>query len=420
MKTYLVGGAIRDELLGRPVTEKDWVVVGSTAEQMQSLGFQPVGNDFPVFLHPETKEEYALARTERKTGPGYKGFHFYAAKDVSLEQDLLRRDLTINAIAQDSQNQLIDPFNGQQDIRDRVLRHVSPAFSEDPVRILRIARFAARYHHLGFTIAPETMALMTDMVNQGEVDALVAERVWKETHRALAEQNPSVFFYTLRQCGALKRLMPELDALFGIPQNPEYHPEIDTGVHVMMTIDQTAKLNANLPVRFATLLHDLGKAQTPHTELPHHPLHAEHSPPLVKALCKRLGVPKYEKELALAVALYHIDCHKILTYDAATVVEIILAIDGFRRPQKFADFLLSCEADSKGRAGSENTPYPNRRYFWGAFQACKHISSRPFVEQGLQGAALGIAIKNARIDAVEVYIRNWHTQKNNIDDNQND
>ncbi|HSC76690.1 MAG TPA: multifunctional CCA addition/repair protein, partial [Pseudomonadales bacterium] len=339
MKTYLVGGAVRDKLLGLAIKERDWVVVGATPEQLLTLGYKPVGKDFPVFLHPETGEEYALARTERKTAPGYRGFVFHTDTNVTLEQDLYRRDLTINAIVQDEHEQLIDPYGGQIDLQQKILRHISPAFSEDPVRILRIARFAARFHHLGFHIANETLALMTQMVKNGEVDALVAERVWQECERALGEKNPQIFFDVLRQCGALAVIFPEVDALFGIPQPALHHPEIDTGIHTLMVVQQCALLTDDKHARFAALCHDLGKALTPISTLPRHIGHEQKSDAPVLALCQRLGVPNEYRDLALRVAVYHTHCHRALELRAATIVELFENIDLFRRPQRLEPFL---------------------------------------------------------------------------------
>lgn len=407
MEIFLVGGAVRDKLLGRTVSEKDWVVVGATPEEMLALGYQPVGKDFPVFLHPQTKEEYALARTERKTAPGYTGFQFYAAADVTLEDDLVRRDLTINAIAESETGELFDPFGGQDDIHNRVLRHVSPAFAEDPVRILRIARFAARYHHLGFTVAEETRELMRSMVSSGEVDHLVAERVWKEMSRALLEASPSVFFSTLRDCGALARILPEVDALFGVPQRPEYHPEIDTGIHTLMSLEQACRLSTSVEVRFAVLLHDLGKGETPKEEWPRHHAHEQRSLPLVRAVCQRLAAPKTARDLALAVAEFHTHCHKALELKPTTLVKTLEKLDAFRRPQRFGEFLLCCEADARGRTGLETRAYPQADYFAGALRACMQVSVAELMENGLSGADLGQALHRERINAVKSYQKEY-------------
>ena len=397
MKTYLVGGAVRDKLLGREATEKDWVVVGSTPEEMHRLGFTPVGKDFPVFLHPHTKEEYALARTERKTGHGYGGFSFYCGSEVSLEEDLIRRDLTINAMAEDETGKIIDPYNGQQDLANRILRHVSPAFAEDPVRILRIARFAARYHHLGFRIADETIQLMQMMVDNGEVDHLVAERVWKETERALGEQNPDVFIEVLRNAKALARLFPEIDALFGVPQTALHHPEIDTGVHTLMSLQQAAKLSPSTSVRFATLLHDLGKAKTPPHEWPRHIAHEDRSLPLVKQLCERIAAPKEYKELALMVAQWHTHCHRALELKPATILKVLQSNDAFRRPERFEQFLLCCEADARGRTGFEDRDYPQANFFRAALSAAQNIDITAIQAQNLTGKAFGDAVNQQRL-----------------------
>ncbi|RYZ97392.1 MAG: multifunctional CCA addition/repair protein, partial [Moraxellaceae bacterium] len=389
MKKYLVGGAVRDKLLGYPFHEQDWVVVGATPEIMAELGFIAVGKDFPVFLHPDTKEEYALARTERKTGKGYNGFTFNCSADVTLEEDLVRRDLTINAIAEDEEGNIIDPYNGQQDLIDKKLRHVSGAFLEDPVRILRIARFAARYHHLGFTVADETLILMREMVNNGEVDHLVAERVWKETQRALGELAPDIFIQCLRDCGALERLFPEIDALFGIPQPVIYHPEIDTGIHTLMCLQQAAKLSDDVCVRFATLLHDLGKATTPEVELPRHIAHEDRSVPLVKTLCERIGAPKDYKELATIVAQWHTHCHRALELKPSTILKTFTRTDAFRRPERFEKFLLCCEADARGRTTFENREYLQTQYLRGALQAAQKIDIHSLQNLGLSGKEFG-------------------------------
>ena len=401
MKIYLVGGAVRDKLLGRPVTEKDWVVVGSNPEQMAAAGYTAVGKDFPVFLHPHTKEEYALARTERKTGQGYGGFSFYCGEEITLEDDLIRRDLTINAMAEDEQGNLIDPYGGQQDLQQRWLRHVSPAFAEDPVRILRIARFAARYHGLGFRVAPETLALMQQMVVAGEVDHLVAERVWKETQRALGEPHPDIFIQVLRDCGALARLMPEVDALFGVPQTAIHHPEIDTGVHTLMCLQQAAKLSPDPLVRFATLVHDLGKGATPPAEWPRHIAHEARSLPLVRQLCDRLTAPKDYKELGLLVAEFHTHCHRALELTPATLLKTIQRLDALRRPERFELFLLCCEADARGRTGFEQRDYPQADYLRQALQLCQAVSSRDLVAQGLTGQALGDALNQNRLQQLK-------------------
>ena len=379
MKTYLVGGAVRDELLDYPHKEKDWVVVGATPEDMLDAGFQQVGKDFPVFLHPETKEEYALARTERKTSPGYKGFDVHATPDVTLEQDLLRRDLTINAIAKDETGEIIDPFNGLQDIHDRILRHVSPAFAEDPVRILRVARFAARYLHLGFIVADETMQLMKQMVEDGEVDALVPERVWQEMEKALGERSPSRFIEVLRDCGALERILPELDRLFGVPQPEEHHPEIDTGIHTLMVLQQACRLSDDTGVRFAALMHDLGKGVTPESEWPHHIEHEARGADIVLDVCKRLRIPNEYRDLAERTARFHLHYHRALELKPSTVVNTLEQLDAFRKPQRFEKFLLASEADARGRPGHEDSTFPQGAYFRTAFAQAQKVDIKSLV-----------------------------------------
>ncbi|MGA9852817.1 MAG: multifunctional CCA addition/repair protein [Gammaproteobacteria bacterium] len=396
MQIYLVGGAVRDELLGLPVKERDWVVVGATPAELAARGFKPVGKDFPVFLHPESHEEYALARTERKTGPGYHGFEFYSAPQVTLAEDLRRRDLTINAMARDEQSKLIDPYHGKPDLDARLLRHVSPAFTEDPVRVLRVARFAARFAPLGFKIAPETLALMSKMAANGEVDALVAERVWQETAKALATEKPSVFFGVLRECDSLKRIFPEIDKLFGVPQPEKHHPEIDTGVHVMLVLDQAARLSTDIVVRFAALVHDLGKGTTPADILPHHYGHEERSVKLVEALCERLRVPKDYRELAVLTARYHGLVHRARELRAETVLKLLQNVDAFRRPERFAQFLLACEADALGRKGLEDAPYPQAVYLRKALDAAVAVKT-PTAESG---AEIGVQLHAARLKAI--------------------
>jgi tRNA nucleotidyltransferase (CCA-adding enzyme) len=401
MQVYLVGGAVRDTLLGYPYHERDWVVVGATPEAMQAQGYTPVGKDFPVFLHPDTKEEYALARTERSTAPGYTGFAFHASPEVSLEDDLIRRDLTINAIAQDSQGQVFDPFNGVQDIKAKKLRHVSQAFSEDPVRILRLARFAARYHHLGFTVAAPTMALMQRMVAQGEADHLVAERVWKEMSRALGERNPEVFVTVLRECGALAKILPELDRLFGIPQPPEHHPEVDTGEHTLMVLQQACLLSQATEVRFAALMHDLGKAETPPDNWPRHINHEQLGLPVIKTLCQRLAVPNDCRDLALLAAQHHTNVHRAFELRPATVLKLIKQTDALRRPERFRQLLLVCQADSRGRTGFEKRDYPQQTYLQKALSACQNVDVKALVARGLQGAELGAAIDAQRLQQLK-------------------
>ncbi|SMF01656.1 tRNA nucleotidyltransferase (CCA-adding enzyme) [Alteromonadaceae bacterium Bs31] len=398
MEIFLVGGAVRDKLLNQACPDRDWVVVGARPEQMLEAGYQPVGKDFPVFLHPETKEEYALARQERKSGRGYTGFEFCTDPDITLEQDLLRRDLTINAIAMDEQGGLIDPYQGLQDLEQRKLRHVSDAFKEDPVRILRVARFAARYHRLDFTIADETMQLMREMVANGEVDHLVAERVWKEFVRALAEPSPQVFIKALRDCGALARLMPELDALFGVPQPTKHHPEIDTGVHSLMSLIRASELSESTDVRFASLVHDLGKGLTPQNELPRHIGHEKSGVPLIKALCQRLGVPNQHKELALMVGEFHTHSHRALELTPKKLLHTLQRLDAFRRPERFAQFCVCCQADAQGRTGFETREYPQAKYLATALKLLQDVDSAMFIQQGLQGAAFGQALQKHRLN----------------------
>ncbi|UTW46321.1 multifunctional CCA addition/repair protein [bacterium SCSIO 12696] len=406
MEIYLVGGAVRDSLLDYPVVERDWVVVGATPQQMESQGYKAVGADFPVFLHPETGEEYALARTERKTAPGYKGFQFHAAEDVTLEQDLLRRDLTINAIAQDEQGNLFDPYNGRADLDKRVLRHVSSAFAEDPLRVLRVARFAARYHHLGFTIAPETMALMSQLATSGELNALTPERVWKETERALGERSPQLFIDVLRQCGALKILFPEVDALFGVPQRADYHPEVDSGIHTIMSLQQSALLSDDTAVRFAVLVHDLGKAITPSDILPRHIGHEERGVPLVKALSERLKVPNRFYVLAKKVTRYHLLCHKAQTLRPTTILKLLKGLDAFRQPDQLELFLLACTADARGRTGFENTEYSSANWLRRIHRELQMVSAKEFVEQGKKGAEIAEAMDRKKLDIIAEYKKN--------------
>lgn len=400
METYLVGGAVRDELLGVEVRERDWVVVGSTPEQMVDLGYRPVGKDFPVFLHPRTNEEYALARTERKSGRGYRGFTVHTDPEVTLEEDLQRRDLTINAIARDSSGQLVDPFGGRMDIEARLLRHVSPAFVEDPVRILRVARFAARLKHLGFEIAQDTMLLMRTMVDAGEASDLVPERVWQETEGALATSNPEVFFAVLHECGALKVVFPELERLFGVPQPARWHPEIDTGVHTLMVLAQAAQLSDDTVVRFAALTHDLGKGITPPEHWPSHRGHEELSVALILALCERLRVPNEHRDLAVQVARFHGHCHKALKLRPRTILKVLENVDAFRRPQRFEQFLLACEADARGREGLETRDYPQADRMRTAFAAAQSVDPRSLGIDDLNGEQIRERIRKARIAAI--------------------
>ncbi len=403
MKIYLVGGAVRDKLLRHPFHERDWVVVGSSPKEMQTLGYRAVGKDFPVFLHPDSKEEYALARTERKTAPGYTGFQFHCAPTVSLEDDLLRRDLTINAMAQDDDGNLIDPYNGRRDLDAKLLRHVSDAFREDPVRILRIARFAARYHHLGFKVADDTRQLMSEMVAAGEVDHLVNERVWKEMQRALGEQTPHIFIQVLRDCGALARIIPELDALFGVPQPPQHHPEIDCGLHALLSLQQACRLSDDERVRFAALMHDLGKATTPTAELPRHIGHEPRSGKLVKGCCQRMAVPKEFRELAVQVAELHTHCHRARELTAKSLVKLFQNLDIYRRPDRLQLFLLSCEADARGRTGFENTNYPQADYLRGAAELCRGVNAQQLLNEGLSGKALGEGLERRRKQLLQDY-----------------
>ncbi|MEH6515115.1 MAG: multifunctional CCA addition/repair protein [Halioglobus sp.] len=401
MKVYLVGGAVRDELLNYPFHEKDWVVVGATPAQLLDQGYNQVGKDFPVFLHPETKEEYALARTERKQGHGYTGFAVDCDPGVTLEQDLERRDLTINAIARDTDGTIIDPYGGQRDIEARVLRHVSDAFTEDPLRVLRTARFAARYHHLGFTVAPETVELMSNIVNQGELAHLPAERIWVEMEKALAERNPQVFVTVLRDCGALAALIPELEALFGVPQTAEHHPEIDTGVHTLMSLQQATLLSQDTDVRLAVLLHDLGKGTTPEADWPRHIAHEHRGLKLIKAVCQRLKVPNQHRDLALKVCEFHTHCHRALELRGKTILKVLNATDALRRPDRFEAFLLACEADARGRLGLEERAYPQADYLRGALELVSSVSAAQFAEAGVSGKALGEAISTERVKLLD-------------------
>jgi tRNA nucleotidyltransferase (CCA-adding enzyme) len=401
MKTYLVGGAVRDKLLNLPVKERDWVVVGATQQEMLDLGYQQVGKDFPVFLHPETREEYALARTERKTGPGYTGFEVHAEPEVTLEQDLERRDLTINAIAMDEEGNLIDPFNGQEDLNSGILRHVSPAFSEDPVRILRVARFAARFAQFGFKVAHSTNTLMRDMVENGEVNALVPERVWAETEKALGEDHPEQFFEVLRGCGALARVFPEIDALFGVPQPEKHHAEIDTGVHIMMVLKQAVQITSDKRVRFAALVHDLGKGNTPEEEWPQHIGHEKRSVELVEQLCERLRIPNDYRDLGIITARYHSHCHRALELTPQTLLKTLEGLDVFRRPERFEHFLMACAADSRGRKGMEDNAYPQADLFRRAYEACASIDNQEIAESGFTGEQFAEELHRKRIQAIK-------------------
>ncbi len=399
VQTYLVGGAVRDELLGLPIRERDWCVVGATPQKMLERGFRPVGKDFPVFLHPDSHEEYALARTERKTGAGYHGFRFDTSPEITIEEDLARRDLTINAMARDERGMLVDPFGGLRDLEECSLRHVSDAFAEDPVRVLRAARFRARFHELGFRIAGETLDLMRALVAGGEVDALVPDRVWAETRVALEGRHSRVYFETLRECGALERVLPEVNALFGVPQPPKWHPEIDTGVHTMMVLDQAERLSDDLAVRFAALVHDLGKATTDRSKLPSHPGHETRSVSLIEALADRLPLPRACRELALLVAEWHTHCHRALELRDDTVLKLLERTDAFRRPDRFEQFLLACEADARGRTGLEDRPYVQAGHLRAALNAALAVDTGA-IAQELRGPAIGAEIRRRRVRAV--------------------
>lgn len=403
MKIYKVGGAVRDRLLGKPVTDIDWVVVGASAEQMLAKGFRPVGSDFPVFLHPKTGEEYALARTERKSGRGYGGFVFHASPDVTLEEDLIRRDLTINAMAEDDAGTITDPYHGQRDLEARILRHVSPAFAEDPLRVLRVARFAARYAGLGFKVADETLELMRQLSASGELQALTPERCWKEISRALMEDHPHVFIDVLRQCGALEVLLPEVQALFGVPQPPAHHPEIDNGIHTLSVLEQAARHHQPLTVRWACLLHDVGKGLTPVDKWPRHIAHEHTGLRLIKAVNERFKAPRDCQELALLVGEYHTHGHRAFELKASTLLDLLQRFDVYRRPQRFEEFIVACEMDAKGRLGLEDRPYPQADYLRGAAKAAQAVAVQPLLEQGFKGPELGEALKRERLRAIHTY-----------------
>ena len=400
MQIYLVGGAVRDELLQHPFHEKDWVVVGATPQAMLDLGYAQVGKDFPVFLHPKTKEEHALARTERKKGHGYTGFEVHASPDISLEQDLLRRDLTINAIAQDNQGKLIDPYGGQRDIQQRILRHVSDAFSEDPLRVLRVARFAARYHSYGFTIAQETQSLMAELSQNGELQHLTPERVWKETERSLSGPNPEIYFQVLRDCGALKVLFPELDALYGVPNPVRWHPEIDTGIHTLMVLKQAAQLSELTTVRFAALVHDLGKAITDPSQWPSHHGHELLGLPLVNAICDRFKLPNEHRELGLLVCELHGKVHRAFELKAETIVKILDQCDCWRKPDRYRLFLQSCEADHRGRLNFEALPYPQGEYLNACYQVAAAVDVQTILADGIKGPKIREELSKRRVKAI--------------------
>lgn len=404
MKIYLVGGAVRDKLLGIPHNEKDWVVVGSTPEEMLKQGFKPVGKDFPVFIHPRTGDEYALARTERKVGKGYKGFEFYADKNITLENDLKRRDLTINAIAETKEGKIIDPFHGQDDLKKKILRHVSLAFSEDPVRILRVARFAAKFGD--FKIAPETMKLMQVIVASGEVNALVPERVWQEFSRALSEPHPENFIEVLRGCNALKIIFPEIDVLFGVPERTDYHPEADAGKHMLLTLKEAVKLSKDPATRFAALCHDFGKAKTPKDILPKHHGHEEEGAKLVKEFCKRIRAPREYQDLAVLVARFHGNCHKLSELTAQTILKMLKAIDPFRKPERFEKFLIACEADEKGRLGHENDLYPQAELFREIYEECDSIDIRKLIAKLSDNQTIEETIRLERLKVIKSLICN--------------
>lgn len=405
MKIYLVGGAVRDTLLKQTVVDKDYVVVGSSIDEMLAQGYQQVGKDFPVFLHPKTQQEYALARTERKTGKGYQGFSCDANKDVTLADDLLRRDLTINAIAQDSEGKLYDPYHGIDDIHAKVLRHVSDAFIEDPLRVLRVARFAARFHHLGFTIAAETLQLMTDIANSGELEHLTPERVWQECDKALSSQSPQIFFAVLKQCQALTVLFPEIDALFGVPQPAKWHPEIDTGVHTLMVLEQTSLLSSNKAVRFAALVHDVGKGLTPKQEWPKHHGHGQKGLSIIKALCQRIRVPNEYRDLALLVSDQHQNIHNAFELRAETIVKLFDKGDFWRKPQRLTELLLCCHGDIRGRTGFEQASYPQAEFLQHCYELASNVDVQSIISAGYQGSQIKSQLQLTRSETVNSYIK---------------
>lgn len=409
LNIFLVGGAVRDQLLDRKIIEHDYLVVGSTVDEMLSLGFTQVGKDFPVFLHPKTKDEYALARTEKKAGQGYTGFTCYASPDVTIEEDLIRRDLTVNAMALADNGDIIDPYNGQKDLQNKVLRHVSSAFVEDPLRVLRVARFAARYFKYGFTVAEETMTLMSKIALSGELEVLSAERVFKELQRSLEEEHPEVFIEVLKECGALKVLLPEIDKLWGVPNPVEWHPEVCSGIHTIMVLQQAVKLSDKPSVRFAALCHDLGKGITPEQHWPKHHGHEKSGLPLVKAVCKRLKVPTEYLQLALKVCEFHLHCHKAFELKASTILRVFNALDVWRKVEEFEDFLIACKADARGRTGFETREYLQADYLRKAAQAASKVSAKPFIELGLQGKAIKEAMDNEKLKRIQA-IKNGYQQ----------
>ncbi|HET8707632.1 MAG TPA: multifunctional CCA addition/repair protein [Pseudomonadales bacterium] len=413
MQIYLVGGAVRDKLLGRPILERDWVVVGARPEQLLAQGFQQVGKDFPVFLHPHTHEEYALARTERKSGHGYTGFSFDTAPSVTLEEDLLRRDLTINAMAEDADGRLIDPYQGRADLQAKKLRHVSAAFAEDPLRVLRVARFAARYAHLGFSVADETLTLMRSISASGELQHLTPERIWKETEKALGEANPEVYFQVLRDSHALAIILPELNALFGVPQTPAHHPEIDTGLHSLMALQQACLLTPDAGVRFAALIHDLGKGVTAPALWPRHIGHEYEGTHLIKQACARLRVPKQIEKLCLLTSEFHTHCHRALALRTGTLLKLFEALGCFRQGGHFEGFLLACEADARGRTGLEQRPYPQPQFLREACAAAQAISAKDWLAKGYQGEKLGQAMRCARSKAIKSVQKTWREKTAN-------
>uniref|UniRef100_UPI0036F22826 multifunctional CCA addition/repair protein n=1 Tax=Vibrio ishigakensis TaxID=1481914 RepID=UPI0036F22826 len=411
LRRYLVGGAVRDKLLGIKNYDRDWVVVGSTPEELQQEGFQAVGKDFPVFLHPETKEEHALARTERKSGAGYTGFECFFAPDVTLEEDLIRRDLTINAIAEDESGELTDPYGGAHDLEARLLRHVSEAFVEDPLRVLRVARFAAKLHHLGFVVADETMALMKHISGSGELKTLTAERVWQEWQKSLTTKNPEVFLQVLRDCGALAEVIPEIDKLFGVPQPEKWHPEIDTGIHTLMVAREASLLSDSEEVRFAAQVHDLGKGVTPQSEWPSHKMHCHTGLKIIEKLCARLRLPNQFKQLALNVCAQHSNVHRAQELKAATVLKVLDSLDVWRKPERLEQVLLSCMADSRGRTGFEDIDYTQRDYFKQAHQAALEVDVQSIIADGFKGKDIRDQLSQRRIDAIQGIKEEWQAQK---------